>query len=441
MLLVLLFLLGLPATASATWTAPFDVSPDNRSGPQVGIDNAGRAFFAWSVFDGSQPGECCSRLQLRIRSATGVLGPVQNLSPPDENNSSPQIAVNAKGDAALAWHHDPGHSLQGRLRSSGGTLGPTQLVAGPGAGQLSSYDVDIDPNANATFVWRNHDSPGSNQCSATDCYRLRTRRLSSQGTLTGIQALSPAGVNAEASRIVVDQNGDASFVWLSYRGGATDTSRCFAGSNCSVQARVRTAAGTLGALQTLAGPGAAEPQVAVNNGNAIFVWTRPDFATAGYNRIETRTRFANGALSPVQKLSALQESASEPQVAVNADGTVVFAWVRSRRVETRTRTAGGALSAVQTLSAANSTAEYPRVGIDANGNEVFGWRSRSVKAIRARTRSAAGALSPIQAVSDPAEPSAVSALVNPLALAVNPAGNAVASWTNSAHLTVGAAGP
>lgn len=416
------------------------------------MDNSGRAFFAWSAFDNTNPGECCHIVQLRIRSAAGALGAIQNVSAPGENNVLPQIAVNARGDAALAWGHRDANSLQARVRSAGGTLGAMQPIAGPGAG-TGSYEVGIDPNANATFVWRNYDRPGSNQCSGTDCYRLRTRRLSSGGTLGGIQALSAAGVNAESPHLAVDQTGNAAFVWLSYRGAGV-FNRCFPGGNCSVQARIRSASGTLGALQTLADPGAAEPQVAINKGSATFVWVRPDFATSGYNRIQTRTRFANGALSPVQNLSTLDQDAFAPQVAVNSDGTAVFAWVRydagsdcppgvrCRRVETRTRTAGGALSPVQTLSAATSKAEYPRVGIDDNGDAVFVWRSPHLKAIRARTRSAAGALSPIQTISDPAEPSTVpSGLINPLALAVNPAGRAVASWTSSAYRTAGAVGP
>lgn len=448
MLLVLLLALVLPASAHAAWTAPFDVSApgEDSAAPQVGVANSGRAFFTWYVYDGTSS-TCCAIVKLRIRSAAGALGPVQDLSPPDEYNAVPQIAVNAKGDAAFLWRHGDFATLQGRVRSSGGTLGTTRLIAGPGAAHgLSGYDAGIDSSANATFVWRNFDSPGSRQCSGTDCYRVRTRRLSPGGTLGTITTLSPPRVNGTFPRLAVDEKGDVAFVWLSFAGRASPGEPCYFPRECRVQTRVRSATGTLGPLQTLSGPGAAEAQVAVDaNGNATYVWTIYDATSCGEfacTRIQTRTRSASGALSPVQTLSPPGRDAFEPQVAVNRDGNAVFAWVHydetndcprtfpCLRVQTRTRTKAGTLSAVQTLSTgAKSNSDYPRVGIDDNGRAVFVWRSRNLKAIRARTRSATGALSPIQTVSDLAKPSTVD-VFNPLALAVNPAGTAVAGWTS-----------
>jgi hypothetical protein len=395
-------------------------------------------------------------VQLRVRSAGGALGPVQDLSPRGENNSFPQLAVNANGDAAFAWGHGDMGSLQGRIRLSGGALGAIQLIAGPGAGFGRDYDVGLDPNANATFVWRNRETAVI-ECGRENCYRLRTRVLSSGGTLGTIATLSASGVHAQSPQVGVDQNGNATFVWLRY---GADAIACliYHSDSCSVQTRVRAANGTLSALRTISGPGAIEPQVAVDsNGNATFVWTsRPDTSTCCY-RIRTRTRSASGALSAIQTLSASGQDAFAPQVAVNENGNATFVWLRydgtsdchrggpCLRVQTRTRTVAAALSAVQTLSAAKSNSEYPRVGIDGNANAVFVWRSRDLKAIRARSRSATGALSATQTISDPAQPSVVrSIVINPLALAVNPAGNAVAGWTSFDglnHRIEGAIGP
>jgi hypothetical protein len=456
----------LPANANATWTAPFNVSlpGDESKGVHVGIDGGGRAFFVWEVFDNTRP-RCCAVVQLRIRSPGGALGPVEDVSPRGESNPFPQLALNANGDAAFGWA-----GLKGRIRLSGGSLGPIRRIAGPIA--ASEYDVGIDPNANATFIWRYQDvSTIGCDSGYAHCLRLRTRVLSPGGTLGTIATLTPSGFHADSPHVAVDRVGDAIFVWT--RPTAAGDTSCFSfneprsGGSCVVQTRVRSANGALSAPQTLSGPGATQPQVALDsNGNATFVWTRPPTQSTADYQIETRTRSASGVLGPVQTLSAPGDAAFAPQVAVNRYGGAAFVWLRydgprgdcgggtpsapSRcfRVQARTRSAAGALSAVQMLSSSKSVSEYPRVGIDDNAKAVFVWRSRNLRAIRARTRSSAGVLSPTQTISDPAKPSAVltgpTGGGNPLALAVNPAGTAVADWTSFDglnHRTSGAVGP
>jgi len=459
--LPLLILVALPASAHASWTAPFDISDpgQNSYAPQVGVDATGRGFFVWDL--------CCHFVQLRTRSAAGSLGPVQTLTPLSESNSYPRVAVNPNGDAAFVWGHDAHGSLQGRTLTSGGTLGPIQLIAGPGASYPSPsryYNVAIDANGNAIFVWRAQDT--STQCGGTSCWRFRTRTLSSTGTLSTIQSLSAAGQNAfGAPELGVDANGNVIYVWES----------C-ASTTCSLQTRVRSPSGTLSAPQQLGAGGGGSAEVAVTpSGSAVFTWEAQDGTTNCYTggcyRIQTRTRSASGALSTVQTLSDGGEDAYIPQVAVDPNGNAVFIWERwdgtldcpsngnpntypCLRVQTRSRTAAGALSTVQTLSAAGSMSEYPLVGIDQNDTAVLVWWSRNLKAIRARTRSSAGVLSATQTISDPGEPTygftnGTSAggndlLIYPVALAVNPAGNALAdfhSFDGSNARIDGAAGP
>ena len=92
-------------------------------------------------------------------------------------------------------------------------------------------------------------------------------------------------------------------------------------------------------------------------------------------------------------LSQAGQSATNPQVAVDADGNAVFTWARSdgtnTRVQTRTRSATGVLSAVQTLSSSGQDASLPQVAVDADGNAVFTWRAPT-----ARTSGSRPALAP-----------------------------------------------
>jgi hypothetical protein len=458
--LPLLFLLALPASAQASWTAPIDLSlPGFDAGtPQVAVDGTGRAIFVWALNDGTTgcAGHGCERVQARVRSADGTLGLVQDLTTSGDDNHDPAVAVNANGDAVVVWVHGAGAGLAGRTLSSTGTLGPIQAIA---TNPADGYGVAIDPNANAIFFWTSVVRRISAQCPNPPCYYVRTRRLSSAGTLGTTQTLSAPDQNAQDPEAGVDANGNATFVWMSCTRSSSPS--------CSLQARARSASGTLSATQQLSGSAAGQPQVAVDpNGDATFVWTYRD-PTSCCNVIQTRTRSPGGGLSTAQTLSDPTGGyvpAYLPQVALDPTGNAVFTWERydgtsdcggsaCLRVQTRSRSTAGALSAVQTLSAVKSNAEYPQVGIDQNDTAVFAWWSRNLKLIRARTRSATGVLSATQTISDPTEPTSSPALdentstfgnVPPLALAVNPAGNAVADWFGFDGVNYridGAAGP
>jgi hypothetical protein len=262
-------------------------------------------------------------------------------------------------------------------------------LSGPGA---DSPQVAVDPQGNAIFTWEKFD--GSNT-------RIQARRRSAAGVLSPIQTLSAAGQDAFAPQVAVDGAGNAIFTWA-----RSD------GSNSRIQARKRTAGGTLTAVQTLsaAGQNANSPQVAVDGaGNAIFTWARLDGSKPSFPPccflVQARKRSAGGALGPVQTLSAAGRNAGDPQVGIDGDGDAIFTWVRNdgsnARIQARKRTAGGALTAVQTLSAAGQSAFEPRVGVDDAGNAIITWYRSPEFIVQARRRGAGGALGATLTLSAP----------------------------------------
>jgi hypothetical protein len=135
--------------------------------------------------------------------------------------------------------------------------------------------------------------------------------------------LSASGQDAFGPQVAVDDTGDAVFTWTR-----------FDGTNSRVEARARSAAGTLSSVQTLSksGQDASGPQVAVDaNGDAVLTWTRSDGSNPGVccDRVQARARSAAGTLSSVQPLSDPGQNAFGPQVAVDTDGDAVFTWARS----------------------------------------------------------------------------------------------------------------
>jgi hypothetical protein len=88
-----------------------------------------------------------------------------------------------------------------------------------------------------------------------------------------VQTISSSGAFDEEPQIGIAANGNGVAVWESFRG-----------STSKVLGRTRTAAGSLGSVQSISTSGLAfSPQVAVNaNGNALAVYTR----TGTFDRIQ-----------------------------------------------------------------------------------------------------------------------------------------------------------
>jgi hypothetical protein len=245
--------------------------------------------------------------------------------------------------------------------------------------------------------------------------RIEARVRSASGALSATATLSETGRDAFDPQVAVDAGGDAVFAW-----------RRFDGANYRIESRVRFSDGTLSPVQTVSDPGqdALDPRVAVDTlGNAVFAWRR--FNGTSFV-MQARARAADGTLSGLQSLGA---DASSPQVAVDPAGDAVFSWLHfdgtNYRVETRARSASGTLSGAKAISKAGTDAFLPQVDVDATGDAVFAWErfSNGQYQVQARGRSAGGALSPVKALST-AGTDAISPQV-----AVDGDGNAVVAWT------------
>ncbi len=216
-----------------------------------------------------------------------------------------------------------------RARSATGTLSATQTLSDSGQNAFSPVVV-VDQSGNAIFAWSRED--GTTACGQFGCERIQTRVRSAAGALSAVQTLTDGGRTAIRPAVAVDQNGNAIFAWMR----KDDTTDCGGSGGCPfrVQARVRSGAGSLNTVQTLSDPGerALYPGVAVDqSGNAVFVWQRRDETTgcaSGCVRIQARTRSAAGTLGTVQDLSAAGQNAQVPLVAVSPTGNAVAAWQR-----------------------------------------------------------------------------------------------------------------
>ena len=219
--------------------------------PRVGIADNGDAVFAWPRHDGS-----FSRLQVRGRTAGGALGLIRFVSLPNTQAATPDIAVDASGDALLAWENSTGGPtrVQARSRTSAGALGPVKTVS---IASLFAFfpQIGMQDDGDAIVVWQRND------------FRIQARAISSAGVLGALQSISSPTGSSNQPQVAYDESGVAVFVF----------EHAAPSSNPTIQARSRSAGGTLGPIENVTPPGLVfTPQIAMDNGIATAVWQRTD---------------------------------------------------------------------------------------------------------------------------------------------------------------------
>ncbi len=330
-----------------------------------------------------------------------------DLSSAAQSADQPQVAVANNGDAVFAWLRSDGSNVrvQTRTLNAAGALSSVQNISLPG-NDASGARVAIDADGDAVFVWHRSDDT------------VQTRARSAAGQLSAVQQVSPQGQDAEFPELAVDNAGDAVYAWQVSSGGTG-----------WIQARTRTAAGSLSAPQDLFSPlaqGFFQHQVAVDaDGDAVFAWLAFDGTDFS---VKARALSTSGVLAAIQTVSPAGQDGSAPQLAVDATGDAVFTWVVQDqlvdRVQARARTATGLLSPVQTLSDAGRDADLPQVGVDRDGDAVIAWlRSDGTnERTQALTRSSAGTLGPDLTLSLQGQRAAQPQVD------VGPAGGGVVAW-------------
>jgi hypothetical protein len=352
------------------------------------------------------------------------------ISAPGQDAPDPQVAVDRFGNAVFTWQQFNGnrHRIQARALSAAGVLSPIQTLSGSGQDAFVPQ-VAVDPQGDAVFTWRRFD--GTN-------WRIQARARSAAGALGPVQTLSAAGQDAFGPEVGIDGAGNAVFTW-----------QRFDGSHRRIQARVRSAAGVLGPIQTLsaAGHGAQHPQIAVNRGGqAVVTWDGFVPTTPGCcRRVQARTRSAAGALGPLQVVSPSpnrSQDVTSPQVGVDATGNAVFTWEFIQRgfrdeseIVARALSAAGVLGPVKFLSPPHGSGGggfQPQVAVDGAGDALFAWTFVNdyvaPEWVQARARSAAGAFSPVRTLSPrQGEINALGPQVG-----IDGAGNGVFTWIQDA---------
>src|SRR3954464_12567208 len=118
--------------AEARWSPVQVLSApgEDATSPAVAVSSRGEVITAWQRSD-----ETHDRIEVAIRRPGGDFeGPVM-LSPPGSDAGLPKIAIDARGDALAVWERSDGTRslVEGALRPQGLPFGPPRTLSGGSA--------------------------------------------------------------------------------------------------------------------------------------------------------------------------------------------------------------------------------------------------------------------------------------------------------------------
>jgi PKD domain len=378
------------AVAAPQWSTPVQISAGDRAlGPELAMNAAGDAVVVWDQEVGADcptmPASlfCIHIVELAERpsSASAWKAPIELNRP--GIGSRPRPAIDANGDAAVIWVHDIGvpRVLQATYRRGPNGEWPNPNDLSKYVLGVMNHEVVLTDDGNAYVTWREHTDSG-------DTARWEQRVA---GIWGAANKLADNVVGGPALRVGRFTN-QAETVWAEDAGVIEDTlpwdSRVAFGATPrgdpaiaskpgSIAVVFATGSAVAGALcctlgfstPTLIGTGA-DPKVAMNGPSTVAVWL-------GATGVQAAEGFLDNATwSPPATLSR-DADASDPHVAVDANGNAVAVWLGGngtvqaaiRPATTRLWQPAATVSETRALS--------PRVAIDAAGNALAVWNQAS----------------------------------------------------------------
>jgi hypothetical protein len=402
--------LALACVAGASWTSPLDVSSMNVHAEvwpftrTMSVDGANRVWGAWT-----EAGTGSSTLIKVALRTNGVWAAPQPLTPDNEVNAFPSIAVDGKGDAVAAWVHQVGANFEIEAATkSAKSAAWSQPVPVSDVGIVPVFgigDVAMDSKGNAYVVWFRQGTT----------YVVEAAVHTKRGWSQTPEAISPAADNSYFPHVAVGKSGP--MVVYSDQGMTTQvvkvatrskkgvwTNTILSDPNAATVGGVTIATdpkgGTLVAWEDAAnnghvravmkqkkgwsatadlgpfsGTGAVPPYAAIDAaGDSVVTWQGND----GNNiRVAAATRTA-GVWASWTYVSAAGFDATASGAAMTTTGTADVVWQRKTgattdAARTAARPLGGSWSADTLLSGVGVNAQYPNAVATRDGQVVVLW--------------------------------------------------------------------
>jgi hypothetical protein len=310
--------------------------------PRIAVDSNGNAIAVWRQFDGSGWRIWANRFTWTNRHAPSG-GWETDARPISVNNTpnagSPRIAVDTNGNALVVWDEQNDNrnrvwvnrfTWENRFLPTGGWDEQPRPISSNSSGNASSPQIAIDPKGDAIAVWNQWN--GAQWNIVANRFTWTNRLASSGGWEDSARTISANDADATNPQIVIDPNSNAVVVWRQWDG----TRHTIWANHFNWELRVYDGGGwglTTQRLSTAEPQGAHPPQVAVDaNGNAIAVWPQQDdnrFQVMA-NRFTWANRYSwNGGWEAAPRSISDHDSgnAINSQIAIDRNGNAVVVWV------------------------------------------------------------------------------------------------------------------
>jgi hypothetical protein len=404
-----------PAASAATgWSAPVDVSAvaEGTFGDQVAFDEAGDAVAVWQQW---QDGPCA--IQAATRPAGGTWSAPVDVATTALFCGNPQIALDARGDAVVAWEGFENYrEIDVSTHTAGALAWSIPVTLSDPKGDASEPRVAVGENGQAALAWLAEGAAGQT-----------TVHVVSAGSVgapwSPPEEISAPGQNATYPQIAIDGSGSTIAVWQ--RPNATGT---------AIQESGRSPSGGWSIPVNLSASGqtAWDPHLAVDAaGDAAVAW---EHSVAGHDLLQVTTRAAGGGWRAPQTVSPAEEG-TDPLIALDGRGDAVLAWSKfiaggERFVCVSEEQAGtGVWSVPVQLSSPNLEEPEASLAVDPAGDAVIAWQvgSGAAETVEVASRPAGGTWLAPADLSAPAEDG-----TEPRA-AIDPQGDAVVVWRQYAN--------
>jgi hypothetical protein len=257
--------------AHEDWGEPAKLSIGRgEAAPRVALDARGNAVAVWQLTTepppqgSNEPGTAHAFIQAAARPAGGGWSRPQRLSPGNDS-FSPEVAVDAKGNAVAVWWNTSQRAIQASHRPAGRRWSPPQVLSRQTESEEHPYpDVALDARGNPVAVWWRSGEPGSDNYTV---HAARRRPGRGWGAPERIGQASGGLSYASPPQVAVDAQGNSVAVWVARRHGYDSD---------GVQAARRPVDGSWRAPEQLSAPGEQvdRPKIALNSrGEGVAVWT------------------------------------------------------------------------------------------------------------------------------------------------------------------------
>jgi hypothetical protein len=196
------------------WSDPIPLSePASDVGPpEIAAAGDGTTTVVWSRFDGIR-----STVQAAIRPAGGAFGRPIDLSAPRQHATSPQIAAGADGTTIVAWAGSDGHNwtVEAATRAAGGAFGRPVDLSAPESDEQSPQ-VAIGGTGDALVAW--HGWTGRHAVAEVAAYDVSPPRIDA----VTVPAKVTVGNVAQMAVTAADVSSPVSITWSFGDGSAAE---------------------------------------------------------------------------------------------------------------------------------------------------------------------------------------------------------------------------